>query len=299
MKLSILIPVFNNLNYTKTCLLNLKSQLVDIDSEKEKIYFEIVLIDDGSKDGTYQWVLDNYKNVHILRGDGKLWWSGSINLGTKYAINELKTDYILWWNNDIIAGDNYFMELMKIIKNNTDYHLIGSKVFRLNENLIWGMGGTFNPKTGIKYMNGERQSDNQSYKKSLHVDWFPGMGTTIHKNVFIKIGLLDNKRFPQYHGDSDFTFRAKKAGFNLIAYPGLRIYNDVSNSGLIHKGSVNKLFQSMISIKSNYNLKKDFLFYRIHTSGILPYKVLIIKYSRYVGGFFKWKILNVLGIKSK
>jgi GT2 family glycosyltransferase len=292
---SVIIPVFNGLEYTKKCLENL-SNLKETIKCRENV-LEIILVDDGSTDGTYQWVEKRYPEVHLLRGNGNLWWSGGINTGTDYALNELNTDYILWWNNDIICQPDYFDQLFSILNSNKSGSLVGSKIYRLHENLIWGMGGRFDPKKGVKYMHGDKQPDSEQYMKPLDVDWFPGMGTTIHRSVFEKIGKLDTQNFPQYHGDSDFTFRAKKAGFNLIAYPQLVLYNDVSNTGLIHNNSFYNLYKSLTSIKSNYNIKKNILFLNKHATSSFAYLPMAKKYFLYIGGFIKWKILSAFGVK--
>ena len=296
--LSIVIPVHNGLNYTKNCIKSLINNLEQDLYSRPKV--EIVVIDDGSTDGTSGWLKDEYPMVHVLRGSGDLWWSGGINKGVYFALNELKSDYILWWNNDILPAENYFHELFQIIEKSQPGVLIGSKIFVLDQdNLIWGMGGRFNPKNGDRFMYGEMQPDNNLFQKPFEVDWFPGMGTAIHKSVFETIGFLDEKNFPQYHGDSDYTFRARKAGFKLIAFNQLRIKNDNTNTGIKHQGSLKYLYQSLTGIKSNYNIKKDFLFFKKHATSPIAYKQLFHKYFRYIGGFLKWSILGVIGIHRK
>jgi GT2 family glycosyltransferase len=292
--ISIIIPVFNGLEYTRRCLETLTRHITLVD---DTMYgFETIVVDDGN-DGTSEWIADNHPFVHVLKGDGNLWWSGGINRGVDYAINQLNTDYLLWWNNDIEPAEDYFIQAVKLASELSDDVIIGSKVYIKNSNLIWGMGGKFDPVSGNRYMYGERQTDNQDFRKPFEVDWFPGMGTLIHRRVFDKIGMLDAKNFPQYHGDSDFTFRAKKAGFRLIAFPGLVIYNDITNTGLKHRGKLNVMYKSLVSIKSNSNIKKDIAFYRKHVISPRAYLNLVNKYFRYVGGFFKWKVLNFFGVE--
>ena len=68
----IIIPVHNRVNYTLKCLNSLVNQTYTI--------FSIILIDDGSTDNTSSIVSNKFPNVKILKGDGHLWWSGSVNL---------------------------------------------------------------------------------------------------------------------------------------------------------------------------------------------------------------------------
>lgn len=295
--LSIIIPVFNGLSYTKKCLKSLNELRDTAGVSEDRV--QIVIVDDGSKDGTSDWVTKNYASAHLLYGDGNLWWSGGINKGVRYALYELKSDYILWWNNDILPHKDYLVELFNIIEKTPVNIIIGSKIFGLHQNHIWNMGGRFDSASGTFYLYGPNHNYKGSFQQPTEADWLPGMGTTIHHSVFRKIGFCDEKRFPQYHGDSDFTYRAKKAGFRLFAYPNLIIYNDTTNTGLIHGGSFKNLFKSLTIIKSNFNLKKDIAFYRKHATSLWAYIPLLNKYFRYIGGLIKWKVLNTIGIKKK
>jgi GT2 family glycosyltransferase len=296
MKITIIIPVFNGLSYTKKCLHSLFDQIVSVSSAEAT--FEIVLVDDGSTDGTGDWIVKNFPQVHLLKGDGNLWWSGGINKALIFGLDTLSTDYFIWWNNDIISNDQYFKDVIKLLKNHTHDTIIGSKIFYAQQpDTIWSMGGLFNPRTGKKSMVGTHEKDSDKYYEQISCDWLTGMGTVTHHSVYRKIGLLDEKRFPQYHGDSDFTFRAKKAGFAIIADPSLIIFNDTRNSGLKHDESFNRLFKSLFSIRSNYNLKKDFLFYKKHAVSPKAFLVPATKYIKYIGGFFKWKFLGLFGMK--
>ncbi|HEY4788240.1 MAG TPA: hypothetical protein VIH57_19440, partial [Bacteroidales bacterium] len=118
------------------------------------------------------------------------------------------------------------------------------------------------------------------------------MGTVVHKSVIEKIGYWDQENFPQYHGDSDFTFRAKKEGFKLIVYPSLKIFNDITHTGVYHNRTFKSLKNSLKSIKSDFNLSKDILFYRKHSTCFIAYWSLFVKYFRYIGGFIKQKYFS-------
>ena len=159
------------------------------------------------------------------------------------------------------------------------------------------MGGKFNQDNGRKYLIGFDTIDSKKYSNVISADWLPGMGTLLHRTVIDTIGFWDNTAFPQYHGDSDFTLRAKLAGFKIRIYPQLRIWNNKEQSGIIHNGKIKLLFRSFVDIKSNFNIRKDFLFYRKYSSSIKAYIPLLNKYYKYIGGFIKWKILNILGIR--
>lgn len=294
-KLGIVIPVHNGLSYTSKCLNNIYTAIKRTETSR----IEVIVVNDGSTDDTNEWIKLNYPQTLLLQGDGNLWWSGGINLGVNHAIQNLNCDYILWWNNDILTDDDYFRNILDIVDKH-DIDIIGSKIyFADNPSLIWSMGGIFNTVTGNKYLIGMNEHDGEKFNIPRIVDWLPGMGTVIHKKVFNNIGYVDAKSFPQYHGDSDFTFRAKLAGYKLIVFPQLKIWNDKSNSGILHKNSYRSLINSLHSIKSNYHLGKDIYFYKRYATSFQAYQTLVSKYCYYVGGFLKWKVLKTLGLSKR
>ncbi len=296
MKISVLIPVFNGIEYTKECIRNLNQQIQEINNTP----VEIILVDDGSVDGTSDWIMENFPEVKILYGDGGLWWSGSINKGMQYAFETLAADAVLWWNNDILAGDNYFSILIRELSAGNLNVVLGSKVYQASsQDMVWGMGGYFNTVNGKKGMHAFNVKDSIKLESPLNADWLPGMGTVITRNVYDSIGLLNNDDFPQYHGDSDYTFRAKKAGYIIKVLPELKIYNNTENSGLPHGYSFKVFRKSFSSIKSKYNLKKNLIFYKKYATSKRAYVFLFNEYFRYIGGFIKWNVLSRVGVKRK
>ena len=87
-----------------------------IKNSKKEDQIKIIVIDDGSTDGSTKWIKKNYSDIIILKGRGELWWSGAVNLGIKHALNNLKKEYILLWNIDTKPERQYFMHLFEILK---------------------------------------------------------------------------------------------------------------------------------------------------------------------------------------
>lgn len=296
-RLSVVFPVFNAIEYTKKCLGYLKGCFSNI--HENELLVNIVVVDDGSTDGTTDWIKENHPEVYLCQGDGNLWWSGGVNMGIQYAIEVLKTDYILLWNNDLRPASDYFNKLHDILVSNPITNIILSTVFIENktEKIIFSMGGNFNPVTGKHALIGFGKEAKSFSNSSLEINWFPGMGTTIHKSVFDKIGFFDSKNFPQYKGDADFALRASNVGYLLKLYPQLSIWNDRDNTGFSNNKSWRVFLLSLVSNKSNANIYRDILFYNRHGKSILVYGELFRKYFMHIGGFFKWKFLELFGIQ--
>lgn len=296
MKFAILLPVYNHLAYTKLTLEILTPLLGEIENE----VFDILLIDDGSTDGTSDWVRLNYPDVIILEGDGDLWWSGAVNMGASYALDQLKVDYLILWNNDIIVHKKYFNELVAICNGLNEPVVLGSKILVEGQpDMVWSAGGFFNPRSGKINMYGYFQNDSDEFCQVREVDWFTGMGTIIPKEVIEKIGFWDNVNFPQYHGDTDFTYRAKLEGFPLRIYPSLILYNHVENSGIEHHGNFKSLLKLITDIRSKSNLRKNLIFYKKYVRSPFAYLPLTWFYLKIFGGFFKWKLLRMVGLRKK
>jgi len=297
---ALLIPVFNRLDYTKSCLNELKHHENTRFFKENTVY--IIVIDDGSTDGTADWITTHFPKVIIVQGTGDLWWSGSMNLGINHALNNLNCEFVFFWENDIIPDTGYFDNLQHILENWEEGTIVCSKiVYRIRPDIIFAMGGIFNFNTGKKKLIGRGEKDSAKYNKIIEADWFCGQGILFHKSVFEKVGYFNEKDFPQYHGDSDFALRAKKAGFKNLVYPELRLLNDTATTGISHisNKTFKQFFQSFISIRSNTNLLKDIKFYRHHTTNIFAFRYLLYTYFLYTAGFIKWKFLGLFGINRK
>ena len=96
--IAVVIPVHNRIVYTLKCIECLKAQYVPI---------YIVIIDDGSTDNTNDLILSKYPEVKIIKGDGDLWWTRSVNIGIHHILGLKCFEYILVINNDTIVESDY------------------------------------------------------------------------------------------------------------------------------------------------------------------------------------------------
>ena len=291
-KVSVIIPVHNHLRYTKSCLSALLSAFKNHDINYQDI--PIVIVDDGSEDGTSKWVTDNYPFIHLLKGDGNLWWSGGINLGVKYSLNRLKMDYVLLWNNDLTPSPDYFKHVSLIINSDANLPIICSmQYYKQKPDTLISTGNFFNSKTGKFGSNNYGVKESEANLDKQQINWATGNGVLISKEVFETIGYFDANTFPQYHGDSDFGLRATIAGYRIHFDPHLKIWNDTSRTGShAKKGSYKEFIDAFSSIRSNYNLSKDIKFYSKYATSKLAYKALLYKHLIYTLSFARRKFLG-------
>jgi GT2 family glycosyltransferase len=291
-RIVILIPVHNGLELTRKCLENLYEILAS--SPDDRTEFFVLVVDDGSTDSTSQWIKSNYKDCIVLQGDGNLWWSGAINMGAKYALDTLKADYLLLWNNDIQIPPDYFTVLSDIILKRNAGSIMGSVIFSDPDyRTVWSAGGVFNPITGSKYMHRTIPENNAPDPHMIEVDWLTGMGTLVPRQAIEKIGYWDARRFPQYYGDCDFTYRAKLNGFKITVHTHLKIVNDLTNSGIKRINRFSEVIAALTSIKSINHIGKNFMFYRLYARSPRAYLKFLEIYFYLFGGFFKRKITGL------
>src|SRR6478736_9895838 len=101
--LCIVIPVFNRKKFTADCLQSLLNQTHRADF--------IIVVDDGSTDGTWEMLDAVFPEVIVLRGDGNLFWTAAINLGIRCALS-LNPDYVMTLNNDTVASGDFIEKML-------------------------------------------------------------------------------------------------------------------------------------------------------------------------------------------
>jgi GT2 family glycosyltransferase len=219
-QIGIVIPVHNRMLLTRNCLNSLQQQTFND--------FQIIIVDDGSSDGTKEMLAIEFPDVKVLTGDGNLWWTAATNLGVKYAL-ENGVDYILTLNNDTIPKEDFLEKMIYWAKKKPDA-LLGAfaidsdtkKPIYCGEILDW------------KKVNSTMVLDNLDHK-AMHgiteVSLYPGRGLFIPKSVFEYIGYYDSKRFPHYAADYDFTHRAIRAGYHVYCNLDAKLYIFPSESG--------------------------------------------------------------------
>lgn len=252
-RISIVTPVHNNIEHTLTFLKSVSKIKYD--------NFGTIIVDDGSTDGTFETLQKQYPEVTVLQGDGNLWWSGSTNLGVQEALKN-KSDYIFTINNDVELDPDIFTALTNTAQKNPK-SVIGCIIFYMNDhNKVWYFGGDLSDKIAdIEMYKGEAAD----FPKLTETGVLTGMGVFIPVEVFKEIGDYDAKNFPQYFADSDFSLRAKAAGYNLLVDPKAKVYSDVSSSWIRAKlkhPTPGFIYQLFFKDRSPHSLKIRYKFYK-------------------------------------
>ena len=257
----VIIPVFNRWHFTRECLKSLELQ------EYKK--FKIVVVDHGSTDETCHQLQFEFPDIIVLKGDESMWWTAATNLGIKYGLKE-NCSHILCLNNDLTVDSNY-IKTFNEFATKFPRSLIGSVAIDKNNNEKIIFRGTKWNKWTARYQSfAKMEKIPESYLQPefYYTDLLPGRGTLIPASAFKEIGLLDDVNFPHYGADEDFSLRCKKKGYTLLVSKKAIVHSVVEETGLnkIRKqGSLKYLSEIFSSIKSPLNLKRRWLWARIHS----------------------------------
>jgi len=252
----IAIPVHNRLEATRQCLESFRRQTFS--------RFKIVVVDDGSTDGTSEFVKENYPEVTLLTGDGNLWWTGAINLGIRYAlVRGSAIDAVLVINNDVEVYADYLETLYRLWQS-MPRTLVGSVVVDVDNPEIIDNGGNIVNWWTAKFSVLNHGVRRDKFPGGYHVDasFLTGRGTLIPLQVFHDIGLYDEKHFQQC-GDTEFPVRAKKAGYRLIVSYDAVVKSQLTASDHINVSShysLSDVRNYFLGIRSNCRLKYRFFF---------------------------------------
>lgn len=177
---------------------------------------KLVLVDDGSTDGTAEAVHVAFPDVVIEQGDGSLFWNRGMLRAWQRAL-PLRPDYVLWLNDDTLLYPHALLRLLE-----TDARM---RVETGQPGIA--VGSTDNDRGELSYGGSvpAKRFNRLNMRKVVPCDE-PRPAVTLNGNcvlvpqeVFNRIGLLDEV-FEHAMGDNDYGFRANKAGIPVWVMPG-------------------------------------------------------------------------------
>lgn len=259
----IVTPVFNRKEFTENYLRALSNQT--------NTNFKVIIVDDGSTDGTAEMVKKEFPDVILLKEKGDLWWTESTNIGVRYAL-EKNADYIMTLNDDTLPEPDYMEQMINGVIEQPNALLGATAIDADSNNIIYG-GTWFHWKTH-RYENIIDGLSKDQYTGLHEVNTFPGRGLLIPTKVFSSIGLYDSMNFPQTYADIDFTARAVNAGFKIYCnYDArIKIFPDESAGKKIRQEkNLKNYYKHLFGFKGAGNLRW-FIIYNIKNS---PKKYLV------------------------
>ena len=203
---SIVIPVYNQFNFTYNCL---KSIL----NNTKGVSYEILIADDCSTDNTREMeklftgivVIHNEKNLGFLR---------NCNHAASMALGK----YILFLNNDTQVQPDWLPPLVDLMEEHDDIGMTGSKLVYPNGQLQEAGGIYWKDGSAWNYGHAGNPNDPEfNYVKD--VDYISGASILIRRTLWEKIGGFDELFVPAYCEDSDLAFAVRDEGYRVVYQP--------------------------------------------------------------------------------
>ncbi len=210
-KASIIVLNWNGKHYLKDCL----SSIAEIPREPS---FECIMVDNGSTDGSVEYVEKNFKWVRVVRSGENLGYAGGNNLGAR----EAKGEFLIFLNYDTRVEKNWLSGLLDAFKENR-IAAVQSKVLFDNDSSKINTFGTDTHVTGLTVCKHIFKED-KGLEKTEEVSGFSGSSVMIPKRLFFELGGFDDDFF-LYLEDTDFGWRATLAGHRILATPKSIIYH--------------------------------------------------------------------------
>lgn len=220
-KVTIIILNWNGKDDTIECLDSLKS--INYSN------FEILLVDNGSIDGSVDCFKNEYPSMEIIQNKENLGFAEGNNVGIKRAM-ENGTDYVLLLNNDTVVDSYFLTELVMAAETDSEIGIVGPKIYYYSKSqIIHSAGGTIIPWKATTHHIGILEVDHRQYDKVREMNFMTGCVLLLKRAILEEIGFLDASFF-MYWEDADYCTRATKKGWKIIYVPASKVYHKVSSS---------------------------------------------------------------------
>jgi GT2 family glycosyltransferase len=228
--------------------------------------YKVIVVDNGSTDGSVEYVKKNFPQVDVLPLDKNYGFAKGNNIGIKYALKKYKPKYIILLNNDTkIIQKDWLTKLVETAESDKKIGIVGPKLIYPDGRIqhIWTIVNPYRLQFFItNYKRGEKDSKRFSIVKE--VDALCAACVLIKKEVIERIGLLDENFTPFWLEDTDFSLRAKNSGFKLI-------YN--GKVKVVHfEGVSTKKYASRIDLTENINVfyiqRRNMLYFLLKHYGV-------------------------------
>lgn len=238
---------WNGLEDTLECLESLK--------QCDYTNYSVIVVDNCSSGDDIKIIQEKYGDFlkKIIVNKDNLGFSGGNNVALNYALDS-NADVVLLLNNDTIVEPDFLEKLIQASKEYPDAGILTPMInFYSSKSTIWSAGGEISKIKASGFSAGYNKED-KNFRKNYYCTFASGCCMYIKREVFTKIGLLDDNYF-LYLEDTDFCYRSIRAGFKILFVGNSTIYHKVQST----TARENSLLPIYYSLRNRlYFAKKNF-----------------------------------------
>jgi hypothetical protein len=211
--------------------------LASLEARRDECDFEVIVIDNGSRDGSADMMGREFPWVRLIRSEKNLGFTG----GHNHCLSVRKGADALVLNSDTIVHPGALSTLLKYSREHPDAGILGPKLLNPDGSLQFSCRRFPNPVAALfrntfigrlfpkNKWTREYLMEDLSHSEPCNVDWVSGAALYVTKAVMDKIGVLDGAYF-MYCEDVDWCFRAHRGGFNVMYVPTSVITHAIGTS---------------------------------------------------------------------
>ena len=269
-RVSIIIVSYNTADLLDQCL-------ESIERSDSRLDLDVIVIDNGSHDGSADLVAGRYPGVRLIRNSENLGFSKASNQGMRLSV----ADYVLLLNSDTVILPGSIDRVVEYLEANPDVGVVGCKVLKPDGTLdrpsrrsFPTPANSFYQRIGLTNLFPKSRRFAAYYLSYLDpdevalIDCVMGAYMMIRREVIDRIGLLDEDCF-FYAEDIDYCFRAKQAGWQVAYYPKATIIH--------HRGASTAKSRRRATTYFHHSM---LVFYRKHQA---PYRSRLVNGLVYSG----------------
>ncbi len=230
-KLSIVVVNYNVKNLLKKCLESIFKYEKDIE-------LEVIVVDNNSKDHSQEMLKRDFPRIKLIENKRNVGFSRACNQGIKQSQGR----YILLLNPDTEFTSGGFKKMIDFMASKPEVGICGPKMMDQEGNIQFSCRSFPSYLTAISssqsilnrifpenFLSQKYLLREKDHSQISEVDWVSGSCLLTKREMFEKIGLLD-ERFYMYVEDVDLCYRAKKSGFSVFYFPEVMVIHHIGKS---------------------------------------------------------------------
>ena len=229
-RVSVIIPVYNQLDFTLGCLQS-------IVEHKSTCSFEIIVADDCSTDDTGD-VIPPISGIRYIRNPENLGFIRSCNHASEHARGE----FVFFLNNDTQVTAGWLDSLVAVFDQHRDAGIVGSRLLFPDGKLQEAGGIVWDDASGWNFGRLD-DPEKPEFNYLKEVDYVSGAALMIRRSLLTTLGRFDERFVPAYYEDTDLAFAVRDAGYKVFMQPRSNIVHFEGVTNGTETGSGIKRYQ--------------------------------------------------------